>query len=311
MARENQLSRWGAISKILPDVSPLSKVFFVGDTDDTSFVDFVNEFPPDKDGVVRVYSDMFDTTLLANLRAGKGDVVFVMPGYSQSITSDKAINVNGVKFIGLGSGNNRPTLQFDATSGSVSLDTDNIHLENFRLLASVSGITRGVDVNGAACAIKRCSFQFDSNGDDFITTIRVTANGDHSLIEDNEIAMEDTTGPETGVLIVGGADFVKVKKNYITGEFSGAGIESDSTAASSGLLIKENSVNNSDTAGLTIGISHSNTKGLVAYNGLGSGDTQADINALVKTGATKWLENYINNDTGEGGGIVPTTVTST
>ena len=100
-ARDNQLSRWGAVSKVLEKVNPQAKVFFVGDSDDTGFQNFVNEFQPDKDGVVRVYSSMFDSTMLANTAAGRGDVVMVMPGHSEIITADQSLNVKSLKIIGL------------------------------------------------------------------------------------------------------------------------------------------------------------------------------------------------------------------
>src|SRR3990167_124439 len=109
-ARENQLSRWGAVSKVLEKVSPIAKVFFVGDSDDTGFVNFVNEFAPDKEGVVRVYSSIFDSTMLANCVAGRGDVVLVMPGHVEAISTDQSLNVKGLKVIGLGEGDERPRI---------------------------------------------------------------------------------------------------------------------------------------------------------------------------------------------------------
>jgi hypothetical protein len=142
MPRNSQLSRYGALSKIIPDLTPNAKVFFVGDSDDTGFVDFVNEFPPDNDGVVRVYSSMFDSTMVANLKANR-DVVVVMPGYNETITTDRSLNVAGIRYVGLGSGNNRPTITYNNAAASISLDTSNISLENFRLFTSITAVTRG------------------------------------------------------------------------------------------------------------------------------------------------------------------------
>ncbi|MEK6830164.1 MAG: NosD domain-containing protein, partial [Nanoarchaeota archaeon] len=254
------MSRWGSVSKVLERVGPYSKVFFVGDSDDTGFVDFVNEFPPDKDGVVRVYSSMFDSTMLANARAGRGDVIMVMPGHLESISADQAINVKGLKLIGLGEGDERPRIQYDSAAASISLDTGGIHLENFRLIASVTAVTLGIDVVGDGCVVKKCSLEFDSNGDDF--AIGMTVSGNRGTIEENEILGEDTVGPTHGIQL-SSSNYTKVRRNYIIGQFSNAGISD--TAASQGLLIGENFISNQDTAS-SITISLTTTSRGIVYN---------------------------------------------
>lgn len=298
--RNSQLSRYGAISKILPDVSPGAKVWFVGDTDDTGFVDFVNEFPPDNDGVVRVFSSVFDSTMTANLRDAKGDVVLVQPGFSESITTDQALTKNGVMYRGLGAGNARPTIQYDNANASISLDTDNISWDNFRLLASVSAVAVGVDIVGAGCSFRKNSMQFDANGDDF--AIAILATGDQVIIDDNEILGEDTVGPTVGIAL-GSSNFTKVRRNYVTGQFSVSALTD--TTASLGLLIGDNKFNNQDTLGGLVMSFAATSTGLCYKNMLASGDTAAAIAALIVEGAMKWTENYVVNDTAETGAVIP------
>jgi hypothetical protein len=305
MARENQLSRWGAISKVLEKVSPYSKVFFVGDSDDAGFQDFVEEFPPDKDGVVRVYSSIFDATMLANARAGRGDVILVMPGHVEAITTDKSLAVKGLKVIGLGEGSERPVIRYDDTAASVSLDAEGVHLENFRLLASVSGITLGVDVVGNGCVVRKCSLEFDANGDDFVTGISVK--GDKCAIEENEILGEDTVGPAVGIQL-SGADYTKIRKNYLTGQFSNAAISD--TSVSKAVLIGENFINNQDTAGAIAIAMLAGSTGLAYKNMMAVSDTASGIGSNIAAGGVKWVENYLVNDTAETGGLVPRTVSS-
>jgi len=74
--RENQLSRYGAISKIL-DMPITGKVFLVASNSDTVFSSVLQNFPIDIDGVSRVYS-----TIQGALDAcsdGRGDLVLVLP----------------------------------------------------------------------------------------------------------------------------------------------------------------------------------------------------------------------------------------
>lgn len=74
---ENQLSRYGAVAKVLTDLGPVGKVFFAVSNSDVLFGDFQHEFPKDRDGVDRVYS-----TIQGAIDAcvgGRGDVVLVLP----------------------------------------------------------------------------------------------------------------------------------------------------------------------------------------------------------------------------------------
>lgn len=54
MRLDNQSSRYGAIAKSLPFTT--GKIFFVKSSSDADYTDMTYEFPPDQDGVNRVYS---------------------------------------------------------------------------------------------------------------------------------------------------------------------------------------------------------------------------------------------------------------
>ena len=304
-ARDSQLSRWGAVSKVLEKVNPQAKVFFVGDSDDTGFQNFVNEFQPDKDGVVRVYSSMFDSTMLANCAAGRGDVVMVMPGHSEGITADQAFNVKGLKVIGLGEGDERPTVVYNDTAASISLDTGGIHFENFRLIASVDSAALAVDVAGDGCVVKKNSLEFDAAADNFVIGIRVT--GNRGVIDENEFLGEDTLGASHGIQL-NSSDYTKVRKNYLTGQFSNAGISD--TAASAGLLIGENFINNQDTAA-SIGIAGTTTsRGIVYKNLIGTSDSTAGGLSAITPGGFRWIENYVTDGDSASGVLAPVVTSS-
>ena len=304
-ARENQLSRWGAVSKVLERVNPQAKVFFVGDSDDTGFVNFVNEFQPDKEGVVRVYSSIFDSTMLANCVAGRGDVVMVMPGHLEAISADQSLNVKGLKVIGLGEGDERPRIRYDNAAGSISLDTGGIQLENFRLIASVTATLIGVDVAGDGCVVRKNSLEFDTNADDFAIGIRVT--GDRGVIEENEILGEDTVGPTHGIQL-SSSNYTKVRKNYITGQFSNAGISD--TAASNGLLIGENFINNQDTAASITIAGTTTSRGIVYRNMMATSDSTAGGLSAITAGGFRWIENYVTDGDSASGVLAPVVTSS-
>ena len=104
MSSQNQLSRWGAISRVIPDLAPGAKVFLVSDSDDTSDGsspgDIGANFPVDGDGVARVY-----TTIQAAVNAAsadRGDVILVAPGYDHTLGRADSWNTAGVQIIGMG-----------------------------------------------------------------------------------------------------------------------------------------------------------------------------------------------------------------
>ena len=72
-------------------MNPAAKVFFVGLSTASWYPDFGNIFPVDEDGVVRVYSSI--STALSNCVASRGDVVLVLPGYTETVTSAITVSV--------------------------------------------------------------------------------------------------------------------------------------------------------------------------------------------------------------------------
>ena len=77
--KENQLSRYGAIAKVLQELGPTGKVFFAVSNADSGgpYAEFINEFPVDRDGVSRVYSTIQGA--IDACTGGRGDVVLVLP----------------------------------------------------------------------------------------------------------------------------------------------------------------------------------------------------------------------------------------
>jgi len=78
--------------------------------------------------------------------ASQGDTIVLMPGHAETTTAI-ALDVVGVKIVGLGIGADRPTIT--ATTGAsdlIDITAANCTLENFRLVGAASGCTALVDV---------------------------------------------------------------------------------------------------------------------------------------------------------------------
>lgn len=108
MARENQQSRYGAITRALP--ATLGKIFFVAHGEDSFSGDLLNEFPVDRDGVPRVYitttsADTDDLAIQAALDAtvaGRNDYVLVLPSNNDyDLATELTMSKRDVHLIGM------------------------------------------------------------------------------------------------------------------------------------------------------------------------------------------------------------------
>ena len=321
--KENQLSRYGAISRVVPELSPGAKMFLVCDSDDTTTGqgDIGAEFPVDKDGVARVY-----TTIQAAVNAAeanRGDVVLVMPGFDYTLARADSWATAGVKVIGLGYGMDRPILRYSAITSEVGIAANNVMVRNLRFLADVDSVARGLDLDSGFSGgiVQNCIFDFDTNTSNFATMVRV-AQAD-AIIEGNEFIAEDTAGCGKGIELLGGyADNIKIRKNYFYGQFDTVGDSTNNAAAIacalvhdsgdtilSNIEISENVIVSTDSAAATlinlVPTAVSPIRGIVRDNRFVSYDTATADTAQVAFGTVLPINNVmISADSDDLEGIV-------
>lgn len=304
MSVQSQLSRYGAISRDIPNLAPGAKLFLVSDSDDTTVgpANLGAEFPVDNDGVVRVYSTIQAAVNAAS--ANRGDVVVVLPGYDHTLSRSDSWNTAGIHIIGIGDGENRPTVRFGAVTDEVNVGANYVHIKGLRFLADADSITLGLDLDTGfgGAHIENCVWDWNSNGRNFVTMLR--SGQDNVVIENNQFRAEDTAGAQVGVLLRAGT-YPTVKNNFFYGQFDSVGsaaataagaITSDTTgAAMSGVNISDNTIVSSDTAaGLLINIDGALThRGIVANNKLATYDTATADTAQVAFGTLLPLNNVM------------------
>jgi hypothetical protein len=301
---DKQLSRYGALSRVILDLAPGSKLFLVCDSDDTTVgpINLGAVYPVDGDGVARVYTTIQAAVTAAS--AGRGDVVAVLPGFDYNLAGADSWNKAGVNVIGLGSGGSIPIIRYTATGSTIDVGANNVHIKNLRFIASVDSVTRGLDLDSgfSGAVVEGCVFDYDTNADNFTTMLRVAQK--NSVIQDNEFRAEDTAGTGKGVELLGGyADFLKVRRNFFYGQFDTVGDTTNNAAAIaiavvhdsgdtvlSGVEISENTIVSTDTAAAVL-INLDPTalgapRGVVRDNRLVSYDTATADTAQVNFGTT-------------------------
>jgi len=164
---------------------------------------------------------------LAQCRSGEGDVVVVMPGHAEDISTADQMStlVAGTRIVGVGFGGQRPTFTWTAAAATFLFDVANVTIENCKLVmatADNAGVTVAapITVSAADCGILGCDIRFGDDANDIVTIgITTTAAADGFTFSGNTcysaIAAECTT-----FLRLVGTDRLVMKDNLITGATS-------------------------------------------------------------------------------------------
>jgi len=163
--------------------------------------------------------------------ANKTDVILALPGHTETViaAAGLALNVAGIRIIGIGSGSDRPTVNFTTDVGAdMDVDAANITIKNFLFTGGFDALTGPIDVNAADCKLIDIETR-DVTGQatDFIVT---DANASRLLIDGWIHRGAAAAGADTAITIVGGSDSI-IRNFNIYGNFAVAGIENVTTAA--------------------------------------------------------------------------------
>ncbi len=163
--------------------------------------------------------------------ANNGDIIMVKPGHTETVTAAAglALDVAGISVMGLGSGSDRPTVNFTTAVGAdMDIDAANITISNILFTGGIDALTGPIDINAADCTLKNIETR-DVTGQatDFIVT---DANADRLTIDGWTHRGATAAGADTAITIVGGDD-ITIKNFRIDGNFAVAAIENVTTAA--------------------------------------------------------------------------------
>lgn len=240
--------------------------------------------------------------------ANRGDIIVVMPGHSEDISTATSLvlDVAGIAIIGLGSGSLRPDLNFSATAGSLEVDAADITMHNMTLTADVSAVVVGVNVDANGFTMDSCEMQYNATGDDFVTMIDIDA-FDGTTISNCKLHAEEIAGCDEAIRI-DDAHNTTIEGNTILGDFTDGAIIGEG-ALSNNLVITNNYVYNADTtSGFVLDLNVACT-GILANNRFATLFATAPETAL-DPGSLLCTENYVVNAVDESGTIVPVTLST-
>ncbi len=164
---------------------------------------------------------------LARCRSGKGDVVFVLPGYSEDINAaDFATSlVAGTNIVGVSGFNTglMPTWSFSAIAATILLDVANCTISGMRFVSTIDAVANYLTVSAAGCKVTECVFDCGTSSSlDVTAPVLVNAGSDNFEFAANRMFSLSTAVTTNGVLVAGACQGVNIHDNDFDLSISGA-----------------------------------------------------------------------------------------
>jgi hypothetical protein len=244
--------------------------------------------------------------------ANKGDVIFVMPAYAQTLTTSAGItcDVEGISIIGLGNGDNRPTISTGASQGSeIDITADNVVIRNMRFdFTSPDAMAPGINLDAAYCTIDGCEIIMADTGGQATNAVDVGASSHGFTFINNRVVAPNAGATEAIVLgdTAGATNDIVIRDNYFNGDFSVAVITNTAAAACLRVDITGNEIVNTATGkdGISIGATTVGVTGVIAHNLIGLTGT-AGGTMIAKTGQCRLFRNYLGTLATAQGELLP------
>ncbi len=156
-----------------------------------------------------------DYAITAYCTANAGDVIYVLPGHSETRTTAITCDIEGISIIGLGNGDDRPQITGGANNiDVVTITADNVTLENLYFNeATVATVNANINIAAANCVLRKIHMDMGANDRVGIT---ITAAGEKPLIEGCSCIVT-ANGPGAWIDFDGVIDLPVVRNNYIVG----------------------------------------------------------------------------------------------
>ncbi len=160
--------------------------------------------------------------------ASKNDLVYVMPGHAESITSATGwvMDVIGVSVIGLGEGRLKPQITIDtADTALISITVANCTIRNVDIITNFLDVATVLSLGGSADGFTLDGVNFYDTGIVLGALIGISVAAtvsDVTIKNCNYFGLELTAPATQFIVCAGAADRLRIENCYIKGEFSTA-----------------------------------------------------------------------------------------
>jgi hypothetical protein len=269
-------------------------VFYVGTTTQIAALADVGQ------GITgRTYSSV--NTALSACVSGRGDIIYVLPGYTESITGANAwSNLAGtdISLIGMGHGTNRPTFTWTATASQISITQANFSIQNCILnlagTASTSTV-KAIVTTAAGTVIDNCYIIAGAAGGSQTATIAIEygTGADKAVFSNNEMNSPTDSANVSCLKIVAAIDRFRMVNNIMDVGMSATtnGLVTMTTAPTN-VYIANNVLRNGIASSTLALVGISSATGYVAYNQLLITNATGGATAAGTLGSLQLTQNF-------------------
>lgn len=223
--------------------------------------------------------------------AGQNDTIYVLPGHAETViaAAGVAVDVAGISIIGVGTGDNRPTVTFTTdVAADLDVDSDDVTLANLIFVNGIDSQTAMIDVNADDFTIEDCEFR-EGAAAQALTYIDINGGGANACDRARVVNCrfdQTAAGGNQAIELGEVADQVSIVNCLIDGDWTNAGIHNPTAKVMTNLTIRDCIVGNLQTGDHAIELVSACT-GFAIDNRL-NGDTAGTI---LDPGSLKCLGN--------------------
>ena len=140
---------------------------------------------------------------------GRGDLIIITPGHAETITTAVALDVIGIRTVGLGWGRLRPAFTASGAIDCVNVTAANCHIHNLRFVGAAADVTAQVNIAAADFWASKCVFQQDATP---LYAITVARAGSRFYLDQCEF-LGTAAGPD-GAVQFEGAGGTGIQENW-------------------------------------------------------------------------------------------------
>ncbi len=255
----------------------------------------------------------FLTWVFALTQASAGDLIFLMPGHTETVGATGAaavtLSLAGVETIGLGGRTLKPQILIDGFNDTfIAITAADVGVENIAFVSGHADVAKAFNVSAAGASFRRCDFLENTAAENFLICILTTNAADDMLVED--CFMYGVTQATECIEIIGACDRVTIRNNFLAGLFSVSAI-SATGAACLGINIDRNQIYNATTAGADLAGAvdlFAASTGMVTDNLIYLGD-DTDILTSIDAGNCGRAGNLAVNEFAQEAGVAGTLAT--
>lgn len=234
--------------------------------------------------------------------ANNNDVILVMPGHAETVTTAIAMSKAGVSLIGLGEGLRKPAITGNGTIDVINVTGANCLIENINFPAPLTdAATSDINIAAAGVTVRNTRHLGSVATENKVDIITITAAGDDFLIEGVKI-YNTVVDCVAAISIEGACSRGVIRNCVIQGTFSTSCIMDEATALL--LTIENNRLKNTKTTGSCMTFTTGNSTGVASFNHCSGRDTTIANNVVMGTGMD-FFENRVTEQAALNGMILP------